>query len=254
MKIHISKRLKSITLFAIVLISIMGIVYANTPVRTPEGFNEVVIFMAAGEYDPAVPPKEGDLSMWFHKTVMGRTDEQIMEQKNLAEEYFMGQFGIDTDPQAFGLDPRNEYRAYYISGMDIPEEGWVVRDGGFLVAFMADTTLYGEWGGVTGKTVPSGSIIVFGDYNIDVTGPGKSGKNPAFAEPIIIHYQSAEPIIPEVINGGITFRCTVIAPWGEGIAQGLSYGQSAGDGRVQANIRNVQTYPEYGPSIVHDVP
>ena len=245
---------KSFALFAIVLIAAVGIAYANTPVRTADGFDKVVVFMAAGEYNSSVPPAEGDLAMWFHKDIMGRSDAEIEAQKVAAMEYFNETFGPGLpEPAAFGLDPRNEYRAYIISGMDIPSEGWVVRDGGFIISFAADTMLHGEWGGIAGKMVPAGSILVFGDYNIDVTGPGNSGKNPKMVEPIIIHYQSAEPIIPEAINGGITFRCTVIAPWGEGIAQGISYAQQE-DGRVQANIRNVQTYSAYGPSIVHNMP
>ncbi len=81
--------------------------------------------------------------------------------------------------------------------------------------------------------------------------PGNSGKNPSDVKPLVIHYQSAEPIIPDMINSGITFRCTVIAPWGEGIAQGISYTQDLGNGIVQANIRAVQTYPEFGPSVLH---
>jgi hypothetical protein len=243
--------LKGITLLAIVFIATVGIVYANTPVRTPAGFDKTVVFMAAGLYNSSVPPAEGDLAIWYHKIVMGRTDPQIAEVKNKAKQYFKDEFGIDTDPVAFGVDPRNEYRAYYISGMDISDGGWVVRDGGFNAVFTAPTTLHGKYGGTAGKTVPAGSMIVYGDYNIDVTGPGNSGKNPSDVKPLIIHYQSAEPIIPDMINNGITFRCTVIAPWGEGIAQGISYPQDLGKGIVQANIRAVQTYPKFGPSIVH---
>lgn len=240
----------------VMLITALGIVMANTPVRTPDGFDKFVVFMAAGQYDPSVPPAEENLAMWFHKEIMGRTDLGIDQQKLDAKGYFSTQFGIDVSVEdliLFGVDPRNEYRAYIISGMDVPSEGWVVRDGGIMHMLMTDTTLYGAYGGLSGIPVPAGSFIVYGDYNIDMTGPGKSGKHPSYVEPIIIHYQSAEPILPTDIHGGITFRCTVIAPWGEGIAQGTSYPQTV-DGFTLANIRNVHTYPEYGPSILHDSP
>lgn len=118
-----------------------------------------------------------------------------------------------------------------------------------MIRLMADTYLTGEWGGA-GKFVPAGSFLVYGDYNIDVTGPGKSGKHPSYVKPIIIHYQSAEPIVPDPINEVTTFRCTLIGPWGEGIAQGISKPLMV-DGKRQANIRNILTFSTYGPSIVH---
>lgn len=230
-----------------------AIVLANTPVRTPQGFDKVVVFIAAGQFDASTPSPVGDTAMWFHKEVMGRSDAEIEQEKQDAKAYFDMQFGVIVEPMAFGVDPRNEYRAYIISGMDIPEEGWVVRDGGFMYMFMIDTTLYGVWGGVGGTMVPSGSMLVYGDYSIDMTGPGKSGKNPPKVEPIIIRYRSGEPITPDPLREGITFRCTTIAPWGAGIAQGTTQDQSI-DGITIANWRNVHTYPSYGPSIVHDSP
>ena len=258
----VKKRLLSflgLSLLLVTLIAGAGLVYANTPVRTPDGFSKVLVYMAAGKYDPTVPPAEGDLAMWFHKGIMGRSDEEIEDEKQAAMEYFESQFGVTFDddglpePMPFGVDPRNEYRVYYISGMDVPSEGWVVRDGGFMVIIPEDMMLHGEWGSDAGKWVPAGSFLVYGDYNIDVTGPGKSGKRPAFVEPIIIHYESAEPIVPDEINGVTTFRCTVIGPMGEeGIAQGISKPLEPENGMRQANIRNILTFPPFGPSIVHE--
>ena len=255
MRKTIGLKAKLTLVLLLVLATAVGIVYANTPVRTPDGFDKVLVYMAAGQYDPNVPPAEGDLAEWFHKEIMGRSDDEILEEKYAAMAYFEEQFGPGLpEPVAFGVDPRNEYRVYFISGMDVPSEGWVVRDGGFM-GMIPDPgmTLYGEWGGPAGKWVPGGSFLVYGDYNIDVTGPGKSGKHPSYVKPIIIHYQSAEPIVPDPINGVITFRCTLIAPWGEGIAQGISRPLEV-DGKRQANIRNILTFPRYGPSIVHEAP
>lgn len=246
------KYLMSFAFIIIVLIGSAGVINANF--KTADNFEKIVIFMAAGEYNTSVPPVEGDLAMWYHRQIMGRSDAEIAAEKAMAWDYFNATFGPVPEPVAFGLDPRNEYRAYYMSDENIPPEGWVVRDGGFLVSFAVPTTLHGTWGGTSGKTVPAGSMIVFGNYNIDTTRPKMEEKKGKGKEPIIIHYQSAEPIVPDTVNNGIAFRCELIAPWGGGVAQGLSYVQDLGNGRVQANIRNVQTYPPYGPSVVHDIP
>lgn len=236
-----------------VMVATAGIAYANTPARTPEGFDKSLVYIAAGKYDPSIPPEQGDLAEWFHKDIMGRSDADLSAEKAAAEAYFESQFGPGL-PEAvpFGVDPRNEYRVYYISGMDVPESGYEVRDGGFRVTIPEPgMTLYGEWGGPEGKFVPGGTFLVFGEYNIDVMGPGNSGKNPSHVEPIIIHYESVEPIVPDPINGVTTFRCTLEGPWGEGIAQGISKPIQE-DGWTQANIRNILTFPPFGPSIVHD--
>jgi hypothetical protein len=271
----IKKKYLAPFILAILLIAGAGVAYAATSASTPGGFDKVVVFMAAGQYDPAVPPAEGDLAMWFHKDIMERTDEDITMTKEEATAYFNETFGLNStnspEPTAYGVDPRNDDRAYIISGMAVPPEGWVVRDGGFMVNLTEETTLYGTWGGEEGKTVPAGSLFVYGDYNIDVSSmdnvspdnespDNESPDNvsptmtPTPAEPIIIHYQSAEPIVPDMVNNGTTFRCTAIAPWGEGIAQGISYPQTVTDNMTginmtQANIRNVQTYPAYAPSM-----
>ena len=238
----------------LLFVGVMGFAIANTPSRTPDGFDQVFVYMAAGQYDPSVPSEEGNFAIWFHNEIMGRNDEDLLVEKAAAESYFEDHFGPGLpDAFAFGVDPRNEYRVYFSSGMDVPSEGWVVRDGGFMVSIPdPGMTLYGEWGGLTGKWVPGGSFLVFGDYNIDVTGPGNSGKKPAYVEPLIIHYQSAEPIVPDLINGVTTFRCILIAPWGQGIAQGISKPLTLDNGFRQANIRNILTFSPFGPSIVHD--
>ncbi|HSM54808.1 MAG TPA: hypothetical protein VK879_01535 [Candidatus Sulfomarinibacteraceae bacterium] len=62
------------------------------------------------------------------------------------------------DVQAFGQDPRTEYRAYKITGYRVPAEGWLVRDGGFIVNIPAGTTLHGEYRGEDGITLPSDSF------------------------------------------------------------------------------------------------
>lgn len=134
----------------------------------------------------------------------GRSDAEIEQDRANAIEFFQQRFGIDVVDNenvmftSFTFDPRNEYRAYVVAGRDVPPEGWVVRDGGWSVAVTNPDglTLGGEYEGVQ---VPQGSMMVFGDYNIDV--PGE--------DPIIIHYQSGGPIIPT--DQGIQFHCELIS-------------------------------------------
>ena len=92
------------------------------------------MYSAAGVYDPSIPPVEGDLAEWFHKEIMGRDDAAIEAERTRADAYFQATFGALYAPGslvAFGVDPRLEYRAYLISGLRVPPEGFVVRDGGF---------------------------------------------------------------------------------------------------------------------------
>lgn len=231
----------------------LGFAKGGSPSPTPQGFEKYLVFTAAGLYDPDVPPVEGDLVDWYHKEVMGRSDAEIASVNAAADAYFEDTFGPGLPPSfPFAVDPRNEYRAYVISGEWVASEGWVVRDGGFLTMLGDDgsggMTLTGTWGGA-GTWVPAGSMLVFGDYNINREGPGNSSGHTT--EPLIIHYQSGSPIIQHPYEDGIKFNCTVISEdFGEGLAQGLSNPQTVG-GKVQANIRTILTFPGLGPSIEH---
>ncbi|MDT8304374.1 MAG: hypothetical protein RRC07_00445 [Anaerolineae bacterium] len=214
----------------------------------PENFGFQLVYMADGIFDPSTGPSAAELSDWFHKDVMGRTDAEIEAERQNALEYFEAQFGLDlelADVMSFGQDPRTQYRAYKITGYNVPEEGWLVRDGGFMVNLAAGTTLYGEFGGADGVTLPGDGMIVYGEYNIDVTAPG-IGNDP---EDIIIHYQSESPIVP---NGefGTAFLCRVTSDhfedFGGGLAQGVFRNHMTEDGRQVSNIRNVLTFPGLG--------
>ena len=65
------------------------------------------------------------------------------------------------------FDPRNNYRAYTISGMEVPSPGFLVRDGGWnLTIGPYSEVLHGTYGGAAGKLMPAGAAMVFGNYNI----------------------------------------------------------------------------------------
>lgn len=222
------KHLAILSLLLLAALTLTASTWPHSP--TPDPFGKYLVYSATGVYDPSIPPAEGDLAVWFHKEVMGRDDAALEAERAAADAYFAATFGnlYTGSLEAFGVDPRNEYRAYYISGMRVPSEGFVVRDGGFRTV------------------LTNGGIVVFGNYNIKVTKQGEGGPEP---ETIIIHYESADPIFPNA-DGSLLFRCRLSSDafddFGGGLAQGISAAKTLPDGRVVANIRNILTFPGLG--------
>jgi hypothetical protein len=238
------KHLRRITVagFMIIMLFAVGMIAAQE-VAPPEGFDAYLVYTAAGVYDPDDPNYEAPDGMFFQREIMGRTDAEIEQNKQDAIAFFIERFGVDPTDNAdvsftdssFMVDPRNEYRAYVVSGHEVPAEGWVIRDGGWSVRITNPDgiTLGGEF---AGEHAPAGSSFFFGDYNIDV--PGE--------DPIIIHYQSAFIASPNA-SGTFAFRCEVISEdFGTGLAQGISAPQTTEDGLRHANIRNILTFPGLG--------
>lgn len=222
----------------------------NTP--TPDGFGKFLVYMAAGVYDPADPNYAAPDGAYFHKEIMGRSNAEIAQNRADAVAFFEQRFGLNPDEDAgvmfgpFMFDPRNDYRAYVVSGESVSSSGWVIRDGGWSLAVTAPDgiTLGGEF---EGRHVPAGTMMVYGDYNILALTQGQERGNARGAqrEPIIIHYQSGDPIIPG--PDGIAFHCELISEdFGHGLAQGVSAPEVLPDGRTQANVRNVLTFPGLG--------
>jgi hypothetical protein len=179
------------------------------------------------------------LTEFIPKPIVISTMLLFMKQMGGLFESFT-QHGITFAPSTF--DPRNEYRAYVVSDERVPSSGWVVRDGGWsaIVVEPDGFTLDGEFAGIH---VPQGTAFAFGDYNILRTLP--SGKA---IEPILIHYESGGPIIPNADkHGGFMFRCDLFSEeFGHGLAQGIVAGVTLPDGRFQQNVRNVLTFPGLG--------
>ncbi|MGH9627755.1 MAG: hypothetical protein ACRD7E_05360 [Bryobacteraceae bacterium] len=100
--------------------------------------------------------------------------------------------------------------------------------------------------------MPAGTVVVFGDYNIANTGPGGGDGDDddeddrKVKRPILIHYESTEPIVPNPVLSGIFFQCRLISSeFGTGLAQGVSLPQMK-NGKTVANIRNILTFPGLG--------
>jgi hypothetical protein len=215
--------------------------------------------MADGLYDPNDPSYTAPNAQEFQRDVMQRSDAEIAQDRADAIAFYNQRFGLNlVDPGGdlfapfttddgvmftpFYFDPRNEYRAYVVSNEQVPSSGWVIRDGGWSASITNPDgyTLGGEFDGIH---VPQGTMFAFGDYNIQRTLPG--GRE---IEPLLIHYQSGGPIIPNADqNGGMFFRCELFSEeFGEGLAQGIVAPQMLPDGRIHQNIRNVVTFPGLG--------
>ncbi len=219
----------------------------------PAGYVKYLVYMANGVYNPNDPnftPPSGD---FFFRNIMGFNDAQIAQSKADAITFFNARFGLDVanDPNvtmtSFMFDPRNNYRAYTISGMEVPDTGFVVRDGGWNVTIGPNSeVLHGAYGGAAGKTVPAGAAMVFGNYNILVERGSNTGDGEGSDHNIILHYQSHSPIISDV-SGNFGFQCELTSPqFGNGFAQGLSgASEQLLGGLIKADIRNVLTFPAF---------
>jgi hypothetical protein len=229
----------------------------GSTLAAPEGFETVALLIANGAFDPNTPHPsipgcfqvvcDGD---YYQEVILGRTPLEIAEQETAAKAFYLQRFGLDTDDPAnagrlffgkFMFDPRINYRLYALSGTRVPTSGWQVWDGGWNVLVL-DPDGFDLGGEHAGIHVPAGSIFVYGDYKIDVTGP-----NGQPAEPILLHYQAEAPMIPDVY-GGTVIRCQMIHPaWGEGgVGQGMFQPALLPDGRVQFQLRNTLSFPGPG--------
>src|SRR5918993_2818236 len=104
---------------ASVALALATIAAAHSAWPPPAPFGKYLVYTAANVYDPSVPPAEGDLADWFHRDVMGRDDAAIAAERDAADAYFAATFGslyVPGSLEAFGLDPRIGYTAYFISG------------------------------------------------------------------------------------------------------------------------------------------
>lgn len=222
---------------------------AASPV--PDGFVKYMVFMMNGIFDPTVPDE--DSADFYQRSIRGRDDAAIAEHRSEAATYFLEQFDLDfrwndvdggVTFSGFMDARRTNYRAYTISGEQVPSEGFLVDGGGwmFTVSDPNGVWLHGQYGGTAGLWVPPGTSGVFGEYVIHVTA-GKSGHA---KDPIVMRFQSQRPIIARS-DGVVSFQCALRHPvWGEGVAEGVSVPpKMLPDGRIQVAVRNVVTFPPH---------
>ena len=214
----------------------------------PEGFNGFLVYLANGEIEPTELFITGlEAINSFHKQIMKRTDLEIEAHRKEAITFFNERFGTDVENtsdyslSSYQINPKANYRAYVVGGERVPASGWIIRDGGWLLAVNNPNgvTLGGEFAGVE---VPSGTRFLFGDYNILATNHRYSRQ---FRE-IIINLKSAQPII-FAPDGSSSFRCDVTSEkYGVGKAQGISAPLLQDNGLERVNIRNILTFSDIG--------
>jgi hypothetical protein len=225
-----------------------------TTAAAPEGFRAFLVYLAEPTLAPGEPSSFTDAANvdHFQHDIMGRTDAEVTQQRDLAVAYFNNRFGLDFStataaadgslsiPGAtftpFVFNEHNNYHAYVVSGRAVPDTGWQVRDGGFQVTLTQGMMLHGSYGGSNGISAPAGAAFVFGDYNIKAEPPGEATGNikGEATENILIHYQSHSPIIARA-DGETSFNCDLTSEqWGPGAARGVV---------VNGAIRNVLTFP-----------
>lgn len=230
--------------------------------QAPAGYDKYLIYIADGVYAPSEPYPDSRITGcgpspfcdgdYFHKEIMGRDDYEIQTLEAEAKEYFRVQFGVDVDDPAnagrlvfrsFMLDPRLNYHVISASGEQVPSEGWRVRDGGWATIFV-DPDGFDLGGNSSGQHVPPGTMVVFGDYNIqnvkrhkDEEGGGNSKRGP-----IVIRYRSIEPQLPT----DRSFQCEVLHDeYGSGLVRGRVEVMMNGNERIRINAVSVITFPGF---------
>ncbi len=215
----------------------------------PAGYGKYLVFIANGVYNPKDPTYAAPTGDYFFHQIMGWNDAQIAMHKDEAIAFFKTRFGLDLSKgdqvgnltlMSFWLGHAINYRVYTISGMDVPNTGWLVEDGGWMALVgQGGTTIHGTYGGVTGRAVPAGTSVVFGYYHIK--GEARPGEPAPL--PIIMHYQSHGLMLPD-ISGNMAFACELSSPtFGQGMAYGVETMQPLADGRMKMTVRNVLTFP-----------
>lgn len=243
------------------LFSVSGLSFAyEQPV--PDGFTDYLVFMGTGEYDPTTNPVDPPIVChgplcggdFFHKTIMGRSDEDMAILEAEARAFFVQRFGIDVDDpanagrilfQAFTFEPRIHYRAYTVADEKVPSQGWRVHDGGWVIDILDEDgyTLGGEWNGFH---VLPGSLMIYGNYSIQEVGKNGELKD----EFHNIFYRSAGPVVFD-IRGEATLRCELsqtdqlFTNGVEGMLHGFGAAFLRDDGLIKWDIRAVLTF---GPS------
>jgi|GEM_PF-1335741 len=220
----------------------------------PVGYNKMFVYVADGLYDITQPNADPNLSGcaftplcdgdYFQRVIMGRDDYAIQQKEYEAKAFYFDRFGIDVDDPATSekinfrmiqVDPRLNYHAVFSSAVNVPNKGWRVRDGGWVVVVTdPDGLVLG--GDFDGEHVPVGTLFVFGEYNLKVSKKGKHSKN----NNIVISYRALTPQRPD----DKSFMCELYSKrYGEGLVKGRVESILREDGLIKMNVVSVLTFP-----------
>ena len=239
----------SILLFAV---SVMAVSSYNT--CPSNQFSAVFTATIEQTIDEPVPFKI-DSELTLFKDVLKFRDDAIRQFFEDAIIFFNNTYGLD-----FSASPQNEnyqrsiedavmnpfifldHVEYFVTMNDWIRTGntrsncYQITDGGIIVSFLADRTLYGSYGGAEGKPVSVRNTVVYGLYSIDV----------CEQSPVIIQYQTATPYRPEPVDGTNIINVDLYnRVLGNGKAQGISM---VGSDPYQPEkfrivVRNTFTFP-----------
>jgi hypothetical protein len=214
---------------------------ASTATPPPAGYSEYLVFIQDGSYDPADPSFEPPTKQAMEREVWGFSEAEAAQFEVDAKAFFLDRFGVDVDDPAnvdritydfYILDPRANYRVVTMANRVVPPEGWPVSDAyyGVIITDPAGYELGGEF---TGITVPVGSALAYGRYQIETDA----------GEKIPIEFQSTSPFTFDVF-GTMSFRCDLFNEelGGVGEASGIWHGTQAANGHFMVNLRNVLTW------------
>ena len=195
-----------------------------------------------------------DVNHRFFKDVMHFTDKEIEDATEDAMNFFSTKYGLDfSDQQPDKLGQRFLGDATFFAYEFNPEiqytitfSSWLIsggtrstcfenHDGGFIVSFSAETMLYGTYGGVEGKPIQPGELLVWGFYNIAVCPQ----------QPIVVHFESGTPFRAEPVDGLSVINCDLFhRELGEGVARGVASVTPTEDPeKVRFTIHSTWTFP-----------
>jgi hypothetical protein len=226
--------------------------------RTPTGFDKNYFYISSSPFNSVDGTflvdgiVNGD-GMNFQKNVMGRNDQEMMENKQAAIDFFMERFGVDVNDSnvyftGFEVMPEIQYRAVVSTDEAVPAAGWPVHDGGWIVVVMNPDGI--ELGGeYVGRKAPPMTMFVFGNYKIDRMKYREHDSEHMKKSPVIISYKSTKPIVPES-DGSFAVSCELFSEeFGPGQAIGATLPKILPDGRMIMNTRNSLTFPPFGNEV-----
>ena len=218
-------------------------------------FTAQIVSLADKVIPSSMPILYLDPNFRFFKDIMHFSDAEIEDATEAAISFFSTRYGLDFSGQQpdelgqrflgnatfspFEFAPEIQYtitfHRWLISG-GTKATCFENRDGGFQVSFSAETMLYGTYGGVDGKPIQAGELMVWGYYNIPVCPQ----------QPIVIQYKSGTPFRTEPVDGISVINCDLYhRELGEGVARGLLITTPTDNPEmVRLTIHNAFTFPE----------
>ena len=214
-------------------------------------FNDILLLVAETDLSKGGNPLSElmvlDSTFDFLRNVMNESEDAIREDVSNAMKFLQNTFGIDVGSfkryDNIWLDGEHKFMSYYITPnmgyrpIFTRERGNVdgkVRDGGFaLIVGTPGLMVHGKYGGIEGKFVPTGHIMIFGYYNI------KFNDNTTR----IIHYRSTKPLVSNlehifpVDNEVYDF---VLKMWGRAVGTSKT---SIKKDTYHLSVRNVISFP-----------